>query len=230
MKSTLCIPDLHCPYHHRDAFGFLAAVQAKYRLEQVVCLGDEGDYHAMSYHDTDPSLYSAGEELKRTVAALQLLHSSFPVMRICESNHGSMRARKALSHGFPDEHFKPYAELYSTPGWTWHREIQGHINKIPVVFRHAFGKNTRSALRNTGGACIVQGHFHSNAEVTWLETPQHRIFGMSCGCLIDPTSPAFAYNRADLARPILGCSIIKDGLPQFLPMWLRRNRWAGEVP
>ena len=230
MKPTLVIPDLHAPYNHPQALDFLQSVKEAYDLDNAVCLGDEADYHAMSFHDSDPALLSAGDELKAARKFLQKLHKLCPAMKICESNHGSMRARKALAHGLPGELFKDYADLYGTPGWTWHREIIDEIAGIPIVFRHAFGKNTRSALRNTGGACIVQGHFHSNAEITWLETPRHRIFGMSCGCLINPQSPAFAYNTHDLARPILGCGVIIDGLPMFLPMWLKRNRWTGEVP
>jgi hypothetical protein len=81
-----------------------------------------------------------------------------------------------------------------------------------------------------GGACIVQGHYHSEAGTVWYNSPRGRLFGLTVGCLIDSAGLAFAYNRLDLARPILGCGVIVDGLPIFIPMWLnRRNRWTGRV-
>ena len=62
-KSILVISDLHIPYHHRDSFEFLKALKKKYKPDLVVNIGDEIDCHALSFHDSNPDLPSAGDEL-----------------------------------------------------------------------------------------------------------------------------------------------------------------------
>ena len=57
--------DLHIPYHHPESFDFLKAIKKKYKdIDLVVNIGDELDQHALSFHDTDPDLPSAGDELQ----------------------------------------------------------------------------------------------------------------------------------------------------------------------
>jgi len=231
MKKTLVISDLHAPYMHRDALPFLVAVWDKYGCEQVISVGDEADGHALSYHEANPDLPSPGEELSQAAEFLQDLHKEFPKMRICESNHGSLLYRKALTHGIPKGMLKSYEQIYNTPGWTWHEEIIEQVRtRVDVCFRHSFGVNLATALPRQGGCCIVQGHHHAKANVEWLETPTVRLFGMTVGCLIDAKSMAFAYNRMQPARPMIGCGVIIAGWPAFIPMWLTASgRWTGKV-
>ena len=63
-KSILVISDTHIPYHHKDLIPFLAAIKKFYKPDRVVHIGDELDKHALSFHDSDPDLPSAGDELK----------------------------------------------------------------------------------------------------------------------------------------------------------------------
>ena len=231
MKNTLVIPDLHAPFHHIDSIPFLVAVRDRFKTEQTICLGDETDQHALSYHEHDPNLYSAGDELAQAAEFLGQLHREFPVMRLCESNHGSMVYRKAMTHGIPKGMLKTYEEIYNVKGWSWHEEIIETINhKIKVCFKHSFGSTVHTALPKQGGVCIVQGHHHSKCNVEWLETPTNRLFGMTAGCLIDSTSLAFAYNRLSPARPFLACGVILNGMPINIPMWTdHRGRWIRKI-
>jgi len=81
------------------------------------------------------------------------------------------------------------------------------------------------------GMCVVQGHFHSRFEIGYLGNPDHLLWGMTAGCLIFNKSPAFEYDSHNLNRPIIGLSIIIDGLPKLLPMILnKKGRWNGYVP
>jgi predicted MPP superfamily phosphohydrolase len=100
-KSVLVISDLHIPYHHPDAFNFLKALKTKYKPDLVINIGDELDMHAMSMHDSDPDLYSAGHELAASISYVQTLEKIFPQMKIVHSNHSSMLYRRALKHGVP---------------------------------------------------------------------------------------------------------------------------------
>lgn len=64
---------------------------------------------------------------------------------------------------------------------------------------------------------VVIGHIHAHAGVQWETSLTGSIFGMNCGCLIDPEATAFAYARHLAQRPTLGCGVIVDGVPQFVP-------------
>ena len=89
-NCILHIPDQHAPYQHPDALRFLQAVKAAFPIDLVVNAGDELDYHALSFHDADPNLDSAGTELEKGKVFMHDLERLFEVQLICGSNHGSM--------------------------------------------------------------------------------------------------------------------------------------------
>ena len=66
-RRILNISDQHMPYEHPDMFAFLAAIKRKYKPTLVVNGGDEVDAHALSFHDSDSDLPSAGDELKLAI-------------------------------------------------------------------------------------------------------------------------------------------------------------------
>jgi len=219
-KRVLIIPDLHCPYHHPDARKFLADIKKQFKPEIVINLGDEVDYHAMSFHDSDVDLFSAGQELEAAVEFLQSdVHSLFKHMYLLESNHGSMVYRKAKHHGIPLAHLKPLPELYGTPMWSWHTEIVLKTNLGEVYICH--GKSAvplKVALAM--GMSSIQGHHHQNFRINWAKFADDRIvYDCISGCLIDPKSDAFAYGKNLLGKPMLGATIIHaNGVPELVPM------------
>jgi len=232
--SILVIPDQHAPYHHPDALEFLAAVAAKYKPDTVVNLGDEADMHAMSYHDSDPNLDSAGMEL---IAARKFLHSlerMFPRMLICHSNHGSMLHRKAKTFGIPVDMLKTYREVLfphgGGEGWEWeflHRlELP---NGEAVQFQHqASGDILVQAAHERCN--LVLGHMHAKFEINYAASRAALYWAMQSGCLIDGKSLAFAYGENHKNKPIIGCSIIVDSLPILCPMRLDSfGRWTGKL-
>lgn len=231
MKPTLIISDMHAPYHHPDAIPFLCTVREHFKTESTISVGDETDGHALSFHDHIPDLKSSGDELDAAIEVMGTLHTAFPKMRLCESNHGSLLYRKAVAHGIPTKMIRKLEEIYKVPGWTWHEEVMDEIRPgVSICVRHSFGINISTALPRQGGVCIVQGHHHGKLNVEYLETPTVRIFGMTVGCLVDKRSLAFAYNRLQQTRPILGCGVIVKGMPIAVPMWTRADgRWTGKV-
>ncbi len=66
-KVILVVSDLHAPYTHPDAVPFLRVIKNRFKPTRVIFSGDEIDAHALSYHDHDPDLDSAGKELKQAV-------------------------------------------------------------------------------------------------------------------------------------------------------------------
>jgi hypothetical protein len=54
---------------------------------------------------------------------------------------------------------------------------------------------------------------------------------MIIGCLIEDSTIAFAYNKLNLKRPVIGSAVILNGIPKLIPMILdKKNRWTGEIP
>src|SRR5690606_4604668 len=122
-SRVLIISDTHTPYHHPDAIKFLAAIKKQHKPDRVIHIGDEVDYHAMSFHDSDPDLYSASDELEKAIEAIHQIADLFPKVDVIESNHGSLAFRRAKAHGFPRQLIRPYKEVLGTPGWNWHFDL-----------------------------------------------------------------------------------------------------------
>lgn len=227
-NNLLIIPDTHAPYHHEDAIAFLEAVKERYKPKQVIHLGDEVDQHAMSFHDSDPDLPSAGEELVKARLFIAELASLFPDMQICDSNHGSLVHRRAKAHGIPRDAIVPYREYLRAPdGWEWGFEFEHQ----GVLFAHGDGKtgNIESAMKEEMMS-VAFGHHHSKFSIVYKHTRNGVYFGMNCGCLIDQHSPAFSYAKKGSKRPALGCGLLINGQPMLIRMILdANNRWTGEL-
>lgn len=230
-RNLLIIPDMHFPYQHPDAVWFLRAIEEKYRFDRVVCTGDEIDSHAMSFHDHDADLPSAGHELEAAIRGLEPLYKLFPKMDIAESNHGSLFVRKAKHHGFPINVLKPYSEiLRAPPGWNWRFEIKVQLsNGKNVLIHHAYSSNVLNASRHRGMSCIF-GHHHAQQSIQYWKNYDDWFFAAFAGSLVDETSLAMAYGRNVVHRPLLGAMRVSDGIPHIIPMITHNGRWTGIVP
>lgn len=227
---TICIPDLHCPFEHPDAFKFLRAVKKLYKPNTCVILGDEIDAHALGDYDHDPDGLSAGDELIAAIKHLQPLYELFPNALVCESNHTSRPYRQAYKHGIPRAMMRDYSELLKAPkGWCWMamHEVDG------VLFEHGESFTGQLAAIKSAQANMqstVIGHIHAFAGIQFSANEKSTIFGFNVGCLIDRKAYAFAYGRKIKAKPVLGCGIIADGVPLFVPMTLdRKGRWTRKL-
>lgn len=229
-SCILVIPDLHFPYCHVDALNFIASIYRRYKITRTICLGDELDHHALSFHDHDPDLDSSGVELVKAIGYIETLFNLCPDMDLLESNHGSMAYRKAKHHGMPRHLLKSYNEVLNVPvSWKWHDTLIITLpNGQKCKFVHGAGSNILAASQQSGMS-IVQGHHHSLFEVRYWNNGLNLMFAVSSGCLIDDVSLAFAYNKLQIKRPLLGVTLIIDSLPFLIPMQLDENgRWNGK--
>lgn len=229
-NPVLVISDLHIPYHHRDSLAFLKMIKDTYKPDTVVNIGDEVDKHAMSFHDSDPDLPSAGDELKLAQRKLKDFYTLFPKMYLVDSNHGSLAYRKAKHHGMPRDYFKDYNEVLKAPkGWVWKDELILNCAGTYVMFRHQFKKNPLICAQQMAMS-VVQGHFHEDFNIQYVSSPNKLLWAMTVGCLIDKQSLAFTYNKTNYKRPIIGCGIIIEGQPMLIPMILnKKGRWIKEL-
>ena len=229
-KRILVISDLHAPYNHPDAIPFLKKLKEEYEPDTIINIGDELDYHAMSFHPSDASLYSAGDELKKGREVIWKLEELFPKMTVIESNHGSMAYRKGKVAGIPKEVIRPYKEILDVKHWKWVPYLEMTLpNKQPCFFIHGISANTRT-LMTSKMMSAVQGHYHEKFEIAYQGNGERLNWGMTVGCLIDDSSMAFHYNKVFAKRPIIGCGMIIDSQPILQPMVLKSNgRWNGRV-
>lgn len=229
--SILVISDMHIPFSHPDALNFLKAIKKQYKPDKVVCIGDEIDAHAMSFHDSDPDLPSAGEELQLAIEGLKPIYKLFPEVDLVDSNHGSMVYRKSKHHGIPRKYLKSYNEILEAPkGWKWTHDLTLTCSDGSKVYFHHGLKKQGLQVAQQMGMNFVQGHFHNDFQINYSSTPEKLIWNMTVGCLINDDALAFTYNKTTLGRPIIGCGIIIDGQPMLIPMLLnKKGRWIGEL-
>ena len=175
----------------------------------MIHIGDEVDFHAISFHDHEPELLSPGDELKRAIGILKEIYEIFPKVDVLNSNHGSLAFRKARHHGLPVGILKTQNEILCAPkGWKWHDEIY-----LDGVYYH-HGK-TKTALSRTLGLNAVQGHYHERFEIVQWAGPKGVHWDMRVGCLVDNKSMAMAYNRLNLYQPVIGIGVIIDKEPRL---------------
>ena len=134
-SSVLVISDLHAPWQHPDALEFLKAIKKEIKPEFVLCAGDECDAHALSMHDSDPDLPSAGDELRLAKEVMHELEKIFPEMTLLHSNHSSLIYRRALKHGMPRAYLRNYNEFLQVgPGWKWVDDLTFKLSDGSKVF------------------------------------------------------------------------------------------------
>ncbi len=232
-RSIVVMPDLHAPYHHAQALDFMTLVRDTFQPDLVINLGDEADKHAMSFHDSDPNLASAGDELERTIPVMKALHKIFPNMLLCDSNHGSMHYRKAKAHGMPVQYLKDYRDILlpnvRSQGWQWAENWRVRTPMGDVMFKHQpSGPILTDAAHNLCNEVV--GHHHGKFLIEYAASSARLYWGMYAGCLIDKDSLAFAYGKHTLYKPILGCAVIINGVPTLIPMLLDRDgKWVGHL-
>ncbi len=222
---------MHLPYHHKDLIPFLKAIKKKYSPDRVVCIGDEVDYHAISFHTSDPELFAPSDELKYALLHLKQIYKIFPQCDVIDSNHGSLVYRKAKAMGLPRNVFKSYNDILEAPkSWKWHNDLVLSLSDgTKVYFHHARSSNVLRASQQMG-MNVVFGHHHNKFCIQNWTNGIKRSWGMFVGCLIDAKSLAFAYGRNNLTQPIVGLGIILNGEPKLIPMKLdSKGRWTGKL-
>lgn len=231
-QVIFCISDMHMPYAHPDTYSFFKRIKSKFKPNLVICVGDEADKHAMSFHDSDPDLLSAGDELEYAIERLEPIYKLFPEVLLVESNHGSMAYRKGKHHGIPRKYLRDYAEVLEAPdGWEWHDNLLLKLNNGQNLFVTHGIKKDGMKLAQMMGCNVLQGHYHTEFNIKYASSPDQLYWSMQIGCMIDDKSLAFHYNKTTAIRPIIGCGLIVDGIPYLLPMILnKKGRWIGKLP
>lgn len=229
-KNILCISDTQFPFCHKDTYAFLDAVSDKYNIDTVVHQGDEVDFHCYGRWTTSPEAYGPAKELELAVECMHNLYMMFPKAMVCTSNHTVRPLKKAFEAGLPKAFLRDYHEFLEAPnGWKWADkwELDG------ILFEHGENVSGPNAALNAAKQNMKStsiGHQHCYGGVKYYSSYNQTIFGLNTGCLIDTDAYAFAYGRKARVKPTLGCGVILQGVPHFIPMQLKQNgRWNGKL-
>lgn len=229
-SRILVIGDTHFPAQHQDTFDFLTEAKQRYKPDRIVHGGDEVDLHALSYHEKDPDLPSAGAEGTAGEELLHRLEKLFPQLDILDSNHGSLAARKAFTAGIPKRFLKSAREVWNVgPRWKWHDELTIRMSDGNfVVMHHSRGDGL--AWSKNISASTVQAHHHSRLGVQYWDSPAGPRWAAQTGCLVNRKALQMAYNKNNIERCILGSLVILDGVPLPVPLLTdRHGRWVGKL-
>lgn len=229
-NTILVIPDTQFPFHHENTFDFLTFLKKRFKPNIVVHLGDEVDFHCFGRWPVDPDGYGPRREFELALASMKRLYKLFPNVSVCTSNHTVRPLKRAFDAGLPSVFLKQYHEFLDAPkGWEW----RDYFIYDDIRFEHGEGfagqiGHIKAAQQHMRSTCI--GHLHNYAGINYVACTDRLVFGFNVGCLIDHTKYAFAYGKKLPRKPILGAGIIKNGVPQFIPMNLDRNgKWTKKI-
>lgn len=230
-SRVLVIGDIHFPYNHPDTIAFLKKIKEVYKPDKIIQIGDEVDFHAISFHGADPDLLSPGDELQSAIQKLQPLYKLFPKMDLIESNHGSLVYRKGKFHGLPRNVFKSFREVLEAPkDWRWHFDLTIKLSNGNYCYFHHGKTSDPLKLSQSMGMSSVQGHFHEKFSINYWGNSLGLYWQAFTGCLVNDDSLAMSYNNTNLKRPIIGSLMIIDGWPRLIPLVMNKDgRWIGKL-
>lgn len=230
-SRILTVSDLHIPAHHPQAFDFLKELKKIVRPQIVIGGGDELDKHALSFHDSDPDLPSAGDELKISKKYIWQLKKIFPEMTLLHSNHSSLIYRRALKHGMPRAYLRSYNEfLELDKKWKWVDDLNLTLSDgSECYFVHGMAsEGIKLAMQY--GKHVCQFHFHSKFQIQYFSNPDSLVWSMQCGCLTKQSKLNFLYSKNHRLRFVIGTGAIIDGQPRLFPMVLdKKGDWIGKI-
>ena len=229
-KRILVISDMHIPYHHKDSIKFLKEIKKEFKPDTIINIGDSLDFHAISMHEHNPDLFSAGYELKEARKYVKELEDIFPVVTEVDSNHSSLVYRKGIKHGIPRGFLRDYNDFLNVKKWNWVNDLTLTLpNKQRCFFTHGISADV-ARVSQIQSMNTVQGHFHSKFKIEYWANSDALMWGMQVGCMIEQTNMAFHYAKNFKTKFIMGCGMIIDSTPKLMPMVLDKSgKWIGKL-
>lgn len=206
------IGDLHIPFEHPNYLQFCIDTFKQFKVSHTVSIGDLFDHYSYSRFVKKPVAMTAKQEKELAVEKIKPYIKAFPKMDVVWGNHDLRYIERAEEFGIDDEIIKDFKEIYHLPkNWTMYDEYENLLMIDSVLYLHGSAYNGQHGAKQAAlneQMSVVMGHGHSFAGVFPIANKRKLMFGMNVGCGIDTGAYAFAYNRKDKLRPLLGCGIV----------------------
>lgn len=232
--NAILISDLQIPFEHKDALDFcLHIYDTLNQLEtikgqvKVINMGDEVDQHTLSKYPKAARAKSAYYEFKEAKQRLEQWYEYFPKVFVCASNHTYRVFKRAAESEIPEQFIRSIKEAYGAPK-NWHWADRWIMDGICFEHgEHVSGKGAALLAAEQNRMPTAIGHQHTFGGVVYSNCIAGQIWGLNTGCLIDVDLYAFEYGKNLRKKPTLGCGVIVNNIPYFIPMILNKNkRWV----
>jgi metallophosphoesterase superfamily enzyme len=222
-KPVGVIGDLHIPFEHKGYLPFLKDTFRKHHVGEIVSIGDLFDQYSYSRFIKKPISMNPREETKISKERIQKYIKAFPKLKVCLGNHDTRYIDRAEEFGIDSDILQGFRDIYGLPDtWEIYDEYDNYLIMDDVLYIHGSAYNGEKGAKiasMTEQMSVVMGHAHSFAGYWPIVNKRKIMFGLNVGCGISPHEYAFAYNKKDKLRPILGCGIVyNSGYAQFIPM------------
>jgi hypothetical protein len=218
MANVLHIPDLHSPFIHKHALKFVKKVYKDYGCDTVIFGGDVFDQYSWSRYPTDPNVLTGRQEFKRAKRQIASWVDVFPEVTITTGNHDLRFFKRLKESRIPEEMVvHNFNEIWGLPD-TWNWVNQYKIDNVIYMHGARSGENAHVTNAKDNRCSTVSCHTHSTGGVEYMANRENQIFAMNTGCLVNDREVGFAYANDLTRRPVLGCGVILDGFPVFVPL------------
>jgi len=199
--KSLIIPDCHFPFVNQKAYDLCLEAGYDVDVDEVVILGDYGDFYCINSHGKRPGLSDLLEyEVDCVKKELTYLREMFPKAKIIflQGNH-EYRLERYIQNNAPELfgmlscqklfevdklkiHWIPYspAQKYAVGGGK-------------LLARHEPLAGTATATASKAGQSVIYGHIHriEESQVVHINGDNHR--AISCGWLGDQSHEVMQY-------------------------------------
>lgn len=206
------IGDLHAPFDHPGYLQFLQDTFKQFKVGRKVFIGDIFDHYSYSRFIKKPLALNPRQEKEMAKERMQEYFNAFPRADLVLGNHDTRYIERAEEFGIDAELIKSFKDIYGIPKkWSVYDEYENFLIIDDVLYIHGSAYNGQQGARQaalTEQMSVVMGHGHAFAGVWPIANKRKLMFGMNVGCGIDIGAYAFAYNKKDKFRPLLGCGIV----------------------
>lgn len=217
--NVLIIGDTHAPFTEKGYLDFLKDVYNGFNVNTVIHIGDLVDEYSLSFFDKDPDGDGASSELHKAVEFLQIMADVFPKMYVTVGNHDVRYLKLALKSGLPKAYLRSLEEVLHIPDeWVFNHSYVLNEN---ILVEHGTGSGPTATIDRAWGTSmnVIQGHTHCYGGVSYRNCGFNTRWALNVGCGLDTTSYAAKYAIANKYKPTLGCGVIVNNVPMFIPYY-----------
>jgi UDP-2,3-diacylglucosamine pyrophosphatase LpxH len=218
--NFLFIGDVHLPFEHPRALEFCKGLVKDFDIphENIYSVGDLLDqYHFSRWPKSPDAKHTVSQEIELAREKIKKWARAFPEMKIVESNHDSRIIKKAIGADLPSQVIRSLEEIFELPD-TWEIKDQFVIMGPDILVCH--GEEFPDALQAAihYGLNVVQGHHHAKFGVQYRRSRMQMLWGAATGWLGDVGQYAFEYGDKSKFKPILGSTVVVNGIPYAVPL------------